>query len=63
MELFSATGFEIEDKVFVVLNGEKYHGTVKKLDARLDRIAVDFSSDPECEVMQWFHKNFWEKVN
>ena len=62
MELFNTTGFEIEDKVFVVLNGEKYHGTVKKVDARLDRIAVDFSADRECEVMSWFNKSFWEKV-
>ena len=63
MTLFNSTGFEIEDKVFVILNDIKYFGTVKKTDERLDRIAVDFSADRECEVLQWFHKSFWEKVN
>lgn len=61
MTLFNSTGFEIEDKVFVILNEIKYFGTVKKTDERMDRIAVDFSSDMECEVMQWFSKNFWTK--
>ena len=60
--LFNPTGFNINDKVFVVLDGIKYFGTVKKVDERLDRIAVDYSSDIECEVMTWFHKSFWEKV-
>lgn len=63
VELFNTTGFNIEDKVFVILNDIKYFGTVKKIDERLDRIAVDFSSDRECEVIQWFSKDFWEKVN
>lgn len=63
MTLFNSTGFEIEDKVFVVLEGKKYHGKVIKVDPRLDRIKVDFSADRECEVSQWFHKSFWEKVN
>ena len=62
MTLFNTTGFEIEDKVFVILNDIKYFGTVKKTDERLDRIAVDFSSDRKCEVMSWFHKSFWKKV-
>ena len=62
-ELFNSTGFEVDDRVFVVLEGQKYFGTVKKVDERLDRIAVDYSSDIECEVMTWFHKSFWEKVN
>lgn len=63
MTLFSTTGFAPQDKVFVVLSGEKYFGTVLKTDDRLDRIKVDFSSDIECEVAQWFHKSFWQKVN
>jgi hypothetical protein len=60
--LFNSTGFEIEDRVFVILNDIKYFGTVKKTDERLDRIAVDFSADKEREVMSWFNKGFWEKV-
>jgi len=63
IELFSTTGFSPQDKVFVVLNDIKYFGTVLKTDDRLDRIKVDFSSDRECEVAQWFHKSFWQKVN
>lgn len=61
MELFNSTGFEVGDKVFVVLDGNKYFGVVKKVDSRLDRIAVDYSSDVECEVKDWFHKSFWSK--
>jgi len=30
MTLFNSTGFEIEDRVFVILNDIKYFGTVKK---------------------------------
>lgn len=61
--LFNSTGFEIEDKVFVVLNGEKYHGTVKKTDERLDRIMVDYSAEmSRSSALDWFHKSFWEKV-
>ena len=63
MALFNTTGFEIEDRVFVIFNDITYYGTVKKLDSRLDRIAVDFSSDRECEVVQWFHQSFWKKVS
>lgn len=62
-ELFNTTGFEVDDRVFVVLEGQKYFGTVKKTDERLDRIAVDYSSDRECEVKSWFHKSFWSKQN
>lgn len=36
-EANNTTGFELEDKVFVVLEGKKYFGTVKKVDPRLDR--------------------------
>lgn len=36
MELFNTTGFEIADKVFVVLNEIKYYGKVIKVDPRLD---------------------------
>lgn len=61
--LFNTTGFEIEDRVFVIFNDVKYYGTVKKLDPRLDRILVDFSSDSECEVVQWFHQSFWKKAS
>lgn len=61
MELFNSTGFEVEDKVFVVLDEKKYFGVVKKVDSRLDRISVDYSSDAECEVKDWFHKSFWSK--
>lgn len=62
-ELFNSTGFEVDDRVFVVLDGHKYFGTVIKFDERLDRIKVGFSSDRECEVAQWFHKSFWSKQN
>lgn len=34
-ELFNSTGFEVDDRVFVVLEGQKYFGTVKKCDERL----------------------------
>ena len=61
MELFNSTGFEVGDKVFVVLDGNKYLGTVKKVDSRLDRISVDYSSGNEREVKDWFHKSFWSK--
>jgi hypothetical protein len=61
--LFNTTGFEIEDKVFVVLEGTKYYGTVKKTDERLDRIMVDYSAEiSRSSALDWFHKSFWEKV-
>lgn len=61
MELFNTTGFDIHDKVFVILNEIKYYGKVIKLDSRLDRIKVNFSPDREREVAQWFNKGFWSK--
>jgi len=64
MTLFNSTGFEIEDKVFIVLEGIKYFGTVKKTDERLDRIMVDYSAEmSRSSALDWFHKSFWEKVN
>ena len=63
MTLFNSTGFEIEDKVFVILNDIKYFGTVKKTDERLDRIMVDYSAEmSRSSALDWFHKSFWEKV-
>lgn len=63
MELFNTTGFEVGDNVFVIIDGQKYHGKVVKVDSKMDRIAVDYSSDIECEVKDWFHKSFWSKQN
>lgn len=64
MELFNTTGFEVDDRVFVVLDGQKYFGTVVKVDARLDRIAVDYTSrNGVLRVKDWFHKSFWSKQN
>jgi len=63
MELFSTTWFTPQDKVFVVLSGEKYFGTVLKTDDRLDRIKVDFTAKSSSPVVSWFHKSFWQKVN
>lgn len=62
-ELFNSTGFEVDDRVFVVLDGQKYFGTVKKCDERLDRIKVLFSQEGNPERIDWFHKSFWSKQN
>lgn len=63
MELFNTTGFEVDDRVFVVLEGQKYFGTVKKVDPRLDRIKVLFSQEGNPERIEWFDKSFWQKAN
>lgn len=64
MELFNSTGFEVDDRVFVILEGQKYFGTVIKVDPRLDRIKVDYTSNNGVlRVTDWFHKSFWQKVN
>lgn len=62
-ELFNSTGFEVDDRVFVVLEGQKYFGTVKKVDPRLYRIKVLFSQEGNPERIEWFNKRFWQKVN
>ena len=62
-ELFNSTGFEVDDRVFVILEGQKYFGTVIKVDPRLDRIKVDYTSNNSVlRVTDWFHKSFWSKV-
>lgn len=62
MELFNSTGFEIGDSVWIELEGIKYYGTVVKVDDRLDRIKVDYSSNDEGKAVDWFHKSFWQIV-
>lgn len=62
MELFSITGFEVGDIVYVVLEEIKYYGKVKEVDNRLDRINVNISRDKNKEVLQWFKPSFWKKV-
>ena len=61
MELFSTTGFEVGDKVFVVLNDVKYFGVVVEIDDRLERVKVDFTSKSVSCTISWFHKSFWKK--
>lgn len=61
MELFNTTGFEVDDPVFVILDGQKYQGKVMKVDPRLDRIKVIYSQDENLEKIDWFHKSFWSK--
>lgn len=62
MELFSTTGFEVGDRVCVVLEQKTYYGKVKEVDNRLDKIRVDISTDKNKEVLQWFKPSFWKKV-
>lgn len=62
MTLFNTTGFEIEDRVFVILNDIKYFGTVVDTDDRLDRVKVDYTGKYSANsAVSWFHKSFWEK--
>jgi hypothetical protein len=61
MELFSSTGFEVGDSVWVELDGFRYHGKVVKVDDRLDRIKVDYSSALTSKTSDWFPKTFWSK--
>jgi hypothetical protein len=61
MELFNLTGFEIQDKVFVILSDIKYFGKVIDTDERLDRIKVDFTAKSDTPAVGWFHKSFWKK--
>jgi hypothetical protein len=62
MELFNTTGFEVGDRVFVVLEEKTYYGTVKEVDERLQRLRVDISADKNKEVLYWFKLSFWKKV-
>lgn len=62
MELFNTTGFEVGNKVFVVLEDKTYYGTVKGVDERLGRLNVDISTDKNKEVLHWFKLSFWKKV-
>jgi len=61
MELFNSTGFEEGDKVFVVIDGIKYLGTVVKTDSERNRIKVDYTSKSEEPAKDWFDKKFWSK--
>ena len=64
MELFNSTGFDIKDKVFVILDEKKYLGTVVDVDSRLDRVKVDYTSKSDSKkVVDWFHKSYWSLVN
>lgn len=63
MELFNTTGFEIGDKVVVILEGKEYYGRVLKTDAQRDRIKVDYTAKSEEPNKDWFHKSFWKKAN
>jgi len=60
MELFSTTGFTLQDKVFTILNEIKYFGIVLETDDKRDRIKVDYSAKGE-KAIDWFHKSFWQK--
>lgn len=62
MELFNTAGFEVNDKVFVVLSDVKYFGLVVEIDERLERIKVDFTGKNSVSAVSWFNKNFWKKV-
>jgi len=62
MELFNTTGFEVEDKVFVIIDDKKYHGVVVKTDSERDRIKVDYTGAMSKEpARDWFHKSYWSK--
>jgi len=63
MELFNTTGFEVDDKVFVIIDEKKYLGIVIKTDDKLDRIKVDYTAKSKEHRIDWFHKSFWRKVN
>jgi hypothetical protein len=63
MELFNTTGFEVNDKVCIVLDEKKYFGTVVKTDDRLDRIKVDYTAKGKEPAIDWFHRSFWKKVS
>lgn len=63
MELFNTTGFDIQDKVFVILDEKKYFGTVIEVDGRLDRIKVDYTAKSERKpAIDWFQKSYWSKI-
>lgn len=62
MELFNTTGFDIQDKVFVILDEKKYFGTVIEIDNRLERVMVDYTGKGNVKT-DWFSKSFWKKVN
>ena len=62
MELFNTTGFEVEDKVFVIIDDKKYNGVVVKTDSERDRIKVDYTGAMSKEpARDWFNKSFWSK--
>jgi len=63
MELFNNTGFEPQDKVFVILEDEMYYGTVLKTDNEQNRIKVDYTAKSQKEpAIDWFHKSYWTKL-
>lgn len=62
MELFSRTGFYLEEKVFVDLEGVRYFGTVIQIDDKFERIKVDFTVKSKKQVAEWFKPSFWSKL-
>jgi hypothetical protein len=63
MELFNTTGFEVDDKVFVIIDDKKYTGIVLKTDSDRNRIKVDYTAKSKEHRVDWFHKSFWKKYN
>jgi len=63
MELFNNTGFEVNDKVFALLNEVKYFGIVIDIDDKKGKIKVDYSASmSRSSAIDWFDKSFWKKV-
>jgi hypothetical protein len=60
MELFNNSGFEIHDKVSVVIENEKYFGTVIDIDNRIEKIKVDFTAKSK-KAVEWFGFMFWKR--
>lgn len=62
MELFSTTGFERGEKVFVQLDRFECFGVVVDIDDILEQVKVDFTSRSSKPVVEWFKPSFWSKV-
>jgi hypothetical protein len=60
MELFNNSGFEINDRVSVIIENEKYFGTVIDIDNRIEKIKVDFTAKSK-KAVEWFGFMFWKR--
>lgn len=62
LELFTDTGFVVDDKVYLIIRKKTYYGQVLEIDQLRNRILVDYTTTSKQPVIDWFKCSFWKKI-